>query len=142
MNEILQLALAFLATIAAIASAVAAWKSYVASQGALAYQKKYTKHQADVFALRLAHTNLSRLKRILRNPLAASDEDFSSVDLIYLEIKNDLERLSENNILPTGRSAFLAASSLAELLYDKGAAVSKIDIEIKMIEATINDLIE
>lgn len=140
LNQCLQILLASLATIAAIASAVAAWKSSVISQNALDFQKKWAKHQNDVFALRLTLANLNRLKRILSNPLAASDDEVSSIDLIYLEIKNDLSLLTENTTLSQGRSAFLAASSLADLIQDKDAARNLIDTEIRMIETTISHL--
>jgi hypothetical protein len=141
LNQFLQILLGSLATVAAIASAVAAWKSSVLSQSALDFQKKLAKHQNDVFALRLTLTNLNRLKRIIRNPLATSDDEFSVVELIYLEIKNDLDRLTENTSLPLGRSAILVSSSLTDLIQDKDAAANLIDTEMKMIEATISDLL-
>lgn len=141
LNQFLQILLALLATIAAIASAVAAWKSFVISQNALDFQKKLAKHQDDVFALRLILTNLYRLKRLLGNPLAASDGDFSSVELIYLEIKNDLDRLTESATLPHGRSALLATSSLADLIQDRNSTIRLLDTEIRMIETTISDLL-
>lgn len=142
MSPTLQILLGLLATIAAIASAVAAWKSFITSQSALDFQKKLSKSQDDLFVTRLTLTNLRRLKRIIASPLAASDEDFSSTEQLYLEIKKDLEHLSENSALPPRGVSFFAASSLAEVIDDRGVATEEIDVEIKRIETKINGLFD
>lgn len=68
MQPSLQIALGILATVAAIASAIAAWKSQVAANEALNFQRKISKHQDSLLILRSTLDALFQLKRILINP--------------------------------------------------------------------------
>lgn len=51
MDPKVQIALAFLATVAAIASAIAAWKAQTAAKESLNFQKRLAKYQDALFLL-------------------------------------------------------------------------------------------
>lgn len=98
MQPSLQIALGILATVAAIASAIAAWKSQVAANEALNFQRKISKHQDSLLILRSTLDALFQLKRILINPSDISDEEFMSLEKIHGLIKKNIDALERGGI--------------------------------------------
>lgn len=98
-NAVVTIAVPILATIAAVASAVAAWKSQTAATEALEFQKKLTRHQDDLILLRSTKETLFQLKRVLVNPFEASDEDFLAMESTHSLVKRNLESLYQSGAL-------------------------------------------
>lgn len=140
LSTLLQVLPNILAAIAAIASAIAAWQSSVTSNRQLAFQKNLAKDQDSLFQIRLTLTSLRKLKRLTGNPLAANDTDFMSIERMYLDIKKDLEELSQRGFLPPERS-FFDAPSLAVAMSNAMDTVPKaFEAEIARIEIRISCL--
>ena len=138
----LEITLIVMATTAAIASAIAAWRSYLTSESALSFQKKFSRNQSAIARLHSIITKLRCLKSILVNPLAASDEKFQSMESLHLEIKSALEGLSEEGIVKPRESEFFNALSFAEIVDQQPVAAEEIDKEIKRLEAKINEIFD
>ena len=128
------------ATIAAIASALAAWMSYRTSVQSLRFQKNIAKNQIHLQKLNSATTRLNSLKDILNNIFGSSDEKFISIDPLYLEIKSDLQALEKSGILKEKPSKFFSASSLCEALTLSINCHDEINHELGWIENAINEL--
>lgn len=141
LTEKFQILLGLLATIAAIASAVAAWKASVTSQRQFAFHKKWTGSEDDLFLMRLTLKNLRRLKRIADNPLAVHDEDFLAIERIYSDIKTDLEHLFDKGALAPRESTFFDKPTFAKAIGDKaGIAAEAIEREIIRIQTKIDKI--
>ncbi|MGY0561689.1 hypothetical protein ACW7G2_13330 [Luteimonas sp. A277] len=140
MDPALQIALAVLATVAAIASSIAAWKAQSAAREALEFQKRLAKYQDALFLLRSTLERLWQLKRVLSNPLAAPDDDFDALESIHREIRSNLQSLSQSDVLPARRSMLFSADSFAEIVDQMHVAMGEIDREIKRIQAKINEI--
>lgn len=134
MHPALQIALGILATIAAIASAVAAWKSQVAANESLNFQKKLSKHQDSLLLLRSTLDSLWQLKKILKNPHDVSDEEFINLESIHSQIKTNLKLLERAGIsFNENNSEILKASSFGEIV-DK---INNSEIELELITKSI-----
>lgn len=140
MHPALQISLAILATLAAVSSAVAAWKAQSAARETLDFQKRLSKHQDSLFLLRSTIESLWRLRRILVNPLSSPDDDFDAMEEIHRQIRSNLESLTQSGILPSRRSVLFAADSFAEIVDQMPVASGEIDAEIKRLQAKINDI--
>lgn len=136
----IQIILAVMATIAAIASAIAAWKVQTTASNALEFQKKLSKHQDSLFLLRSTISSLWQLKRILEEPLAAGDDEFGSFDNIHTQIGQNLESLIQAGVIQRRSFSFFAARSRAQIVDRMPFASQEIDIEIKRLEAKINEI--
>lgn len=140
MSPSIQLITGILAAIAAIASAVAAWKAQSIAQRSFDLQQKITMHQADIFLMRSTISALWQLKRILGQPLAVSDEDFGSFDKIHCQIRMNLESLAQMRAIEDPRSTFFSDLSRAEIVDQLPQANQAIDTEIKRLESKINEI--
>jgi len=132
-NPAIQIILAIMATIAAIASAITAWKAQTTASNALEFQKKLSKHQHSLFLLRSTISSLWQLKRILEEPLAADDDEFGSFDNIHHQISQNLESLIQSDVIKRRSSSFFAASSRAQIVDKMPVASREIDLEIKLL---------
>lgn len=140
MNPAIQIILAIMATIAAIASAITAWKAQITASNALEFQKKLSKHQDSIFLLRSTISSLRQLKRILEKPLAADDDEFESFDDIHHQISRNLKSLIQSGVIKRRSSSFFAASSRAQIVDEMPVGSREIDIEIKLLEESINEI--
>lgn len=140
MDPNIQILLGVLATITSIAAAIAAWMSFATSRSALKFQKKLAKHQDSLFLMRSTLSDLRNLKRILDNPLASSDDDYSSLEIIHHKIRTGLNALFEAGMLEKRASSFFEAQSRAEIIDALPIFNTEIEIETKRIEQKINDL--
>lgn len=128
------------AAVGALASAIAAWKSYRTSENALKFQKKYSRNQRSIARIQAIITKLRCLKSILLNPLESSDEKFKSLESLYCEIKSELEGLVEAGVLPPRKSKFFEAKSFAEIVDQQPLADDEIDKEIERLEEKIDEI--
>ena len=94
MHPAVQIILGVLATIAAIASAISAWKAQTSARESLNFQKRLSKHQDSLFLLRSTIASLWQLKRVLANPLDASDNEFEAIESLHRQIKENLSSLT------------------------------------------------
>ncbi|AXO62488.1 hypothetical protein DZC76_15445 [Pseudomonas sp. phDV1] len=140
MHPALQITLAALATLAAIASAVAAWKAQTAAREALDFQKRLSKHQDSLFLLRSTIASLWQLKRILGNPIEARDDEFMALESIHRQIKRNLESLTQSGTLPPRESSLFEAQSFGEIVDQIPSANEEIDHEIKRHQAKIDEI--
>ena len=140
MHPALQITLAILATIAAIASAVAAWKAQTAAREALDFQKRLSKHQDSLFLLRSTIANLWQLKRILVNPYEVSDDEFTELESVHRQIKRDLENLTRSGTLLPRESKLFAAKSFGEIVDQMPASNEEIGLEIRRLQAKIDEI--
>lgn len=140
MDPKVQIALAFLATVAAIASAIAAWKAQTAAKESLNFQKRLAKYQDALFLLRSTLEKLWILKRVLTEPLGVRDEDINSLESMHGEIRSSLDSLVQSEVLLARRSMLFSARSFAEIVDQMPVARGEIDLEIKRIQAKINEI--
>jgi hypothetical protein len=136
----IQVILAIMATVAAIASAITAWKAQVTANSALNFQKLLSKHQEDLFLLRSTISRLWRLKTVLEDPLAADDAELSTFDSIRHQIRNDLEILGRSGVIKRQYSSFFDAQSRAAIVDQMPNATREIDVVIKRLEAKISEI--
>lgn len=129
-----------LATIAAIASAVAAWKSQTAAWQALEFQKKLSRHQDDLILLRSTKETLYQLKRVLMNPWEASDDDFLAMEVTHSSVKRNLESLYQSGALIGELPEFFQVQGRAQIVDLMAAADPAIDQEIKRLQAKIDEI--
>lgn len=139
MHPALQITLALLATLAAIASAVAAWKAQTAAGKALDFQKTLSKHQDSLFLLRSTLEILWQLKRIFASPLEVSDEEFGTLESLHRQIKTNLDSLTQSRILLPRQSRLFEAQSFGEIV-DQMTRSEEIDSEIKRLQAKIDEI--
>lgn len=140
MHPALQITLAVLATLAALASAVAAWKAQIASREALDFQKRLSKHQDSLFLLRSTIASLWQLKRILGNPIEARDDEFEAIESIHRQIKGNLESMTQSGTLLPRESGLFEAQSFGEIVDQMPSAREEIDHEIKRLQAKIDEI--
>jgi len=140
MHPALQITLAVLATVAAIASSVAAWKSQIAAREALDFQKRLSKHQDSLFLLRSTIGSLWQLKRILASPAEASDDEFGALESIHRQIKRNLESLTQSGTLLPRQSRLFAAQSFGEIVDQMPASNEEIDLDIQRLQAKIDEI--
>jgi hypothetical protein len=129
-----------MAAIAAIASAIAAWKAQSIASKSFDLQKKISKHQEGIFLLRTTISSLWQLKRILGQPLAASDDEFSSFHNIHRQIRLNLESLVQSRTIEETQSSFFSDLSRAEIVDNLPHANQAIDGEIKRLEVRVNEI--
>ncbi|WP_170162272.1 hypothetical protein [Caldimonas tepidiphila] len=141
LHPILQIALGILATVSAIASAIAAFKALTTAREALAFQKRLSRHQEALFLLRVTIAALWRLKRVLGNPLQASDEEFVDMDRVHAEIKSNIDALIQWGVLTPRDSALFSATSRGEIIDQMTISNEEIDIEIKRLQAKIDEIL-
>ena len=140
MHPALQITLAALATLAAIASAVAAWKAQAAAREALDFQKRLSKYQDSLFLLRSTIASLWQLQRILSNPIEARDDEFKALESIHRQIKRNLESLTQSGTLLPRESSLFEAQSFGEIVDQMPSANEEIDHEIKRLQAKIDEI--
>ena len=139
MHPILQIALGVLATVSALASAVAAFMALTTAREALAFQKRLSKHQDSLFLLRATIAILWRLKRILDNPIEASDDEFGAMDRLHAEITSNTDALTQWGVLAPRDSAF-GARSRSETVDQMSISVEEVDREIKRLQAKVDEI--
>lgn len=139
-SALITIAVPILATIAAIASAVAAWKSQTAARQALEFQKKLSRHQDDLLLLRSTKETLFQLRRVLVNPWEASDEDFLAMESTHSLVKRNLESLYQSGALAGELPAFFQVQGRAQIVDLMAVAVPEIDREIKRLQAKIDEI--
>ena len=140
MHPALQIALAILATVAAIASAVAAWKAQTAAREALDFQKRLLRHQDSLFLLRSTIANLWQLKRILATPEEVSDDEFGELGSVHRQIKRDFESLTRSGTLQPRDSKLFAAKSFGEIVDQLPVSNEEIGLEIRRLQAKIDEI--
>ncbi|GAB1406959.1 hypothetical protein MASR1M8_08780 [Thermomonas brevis] len=140
MHPALQVTLAVLATLAAIASAVSAWKAQTAAREALNFQKRLSKHQDSLFLLRSTIISLWQLKRVIGNPMDASDDEFGAIESLHRQVKDNLDSLALTGVVPPRRSMLFAARSLGEIVDQMPVANGEIDLEIKRLQSKIDEI--
>lgn len=140
MSPLIQLTIAILATVAAIASAVAAWKAQAIAFRSFDLQKKITKHQQDIFLIRSTISSLWQLKRTLSQPLAASDNDVAALDNTLRQIRLNLESLSQSGTTKEETSAILSNISWTEIARSMPKNINEIDLNIKQLEKKLDDI--
>ena len=140
MSPTIQFILSIMATVAAISSAIAAWKAHTTASNTLDFQKKLSKHQDSVFLLRSTISSLWQLKRIIEAPLAADDEEFESFDKIHRQIRLNLESLFLDGTLQRLNPSFFTEHSRAEIIDKMPDAIGEINFEIKRLMAKINEI--
>lgn len=140
MHPALQITLAILATVAALASAVAAWKAQTAAREALAFQKRLSKHQDSLFLLRSTIANLWQLKRILASPAEVSDDEFVALESVHNQIKRDLQSLTRSGTLLPRESRLFAVQSFGEIVDQMPHANDEIGLEIQRLQAKIDEI--
>ncbi len=80
-------------------AAIAAWCSYKISKNSLDFQKNYAKNQNVIHELNRIIYNAETLQILIPKPLEISDEEFESIEPLFLKLKLELERLSIRGII-------------------------------------------
>ena len=128
------------AAVAAVASAIAAWKSYQTGENTLKFQKQFSRNQRNIVRIQAVITKLRCLKTILLNSYESTDEEFQSLEALHGEIKSELEELVDTGVLSPRKSKFFEAISFAEIVGQQGYAGSEIDQEIKRLEGRVDEI--
>jgi len=84
-----------LTVLATSLAACSAWCSYQVSKQSLLFQKSVAKNQNIAMQFNNVLTKLCSLNRMSKNPLKQSDEQFNSLDGVFIEIVDQLEELSD-----------------------------------------------
>ena len=129
-----------LATVSTCAAAIAAWMSYRTSEQSLRFQKNIAQNQHHLQKLTSISTKMAVLKGLLSNVFEISDENYTSIEPFYLEIKSDLQTLAESEILKENPSSFFSASSLGEAIAQRTNYRNEINHEIGRIEKAVSDV--
>lgn len=140
MSICVQILLGIMATVAAIASAIAAWKSRSIAKSALDFQKALARHQQDIFLMRDTISKLWQLKRLIENPLASDDDEFNRLHSIHVQIRQNISSLTESGVIESRESRFFSPLSWAEIVDEMPDESREINIEINRLEAKINQI--
>lgn len=93
---------ACLSAIAAVAAAVAAWKSYSTAQKALEFEKRYAKNQYSLVQANVVLGKLLKLRGLLSNVLEAPDDEVRGAEALYRECQADLQMFAASTTCTTG----------------------------------------
>ena len=129
-----------LAAVSSLAAAIAACMSYRTSKQSLCFQKNLARSQNYFQKLASTLTKMESLKILLDNLSEISDEQFKSIEPLYLDIKSDLQYLSESIILKGKPSSFFSASSLGEAVGQTSNHRDEINHEIGQIKKVISEM--
>lgn len=121
-----------MAMVAAVASAVAAWKAHATANESFKFNKTILKYQDEIFILRAARADLVQLKRILECDPSLSDEEFSSIEDLKNKIKTNLDVfLKPNSSAPI---------DLRAVSNNRSTTIDDINWDIKTINARIGEI--
>jgi len=113
MFEITSLILTALATTAA---AIAAWFSFQVARRSLDFQKNYAKNQNLISELNRAIYKIETLQILIPKPLESSDEEYDSIDPLLNELKSELERFGNKNIIDYKRLKISSVENMYDLV--------------------------
>ena len=94
-------------------AAIAAWCSYKISKNSLDFQKNYAKNQNVIHELNRIIYNAETLQILIPKPLEISDEEFESIEPLFLKLK-----LNKSSILLL---VFLTTNLVKFLLIQKNS---------------------
>lgn len=115
MFEITSLILTALATTAA---AIAAWFSFQVARRSLEFQKNYAKNQNLINELNRAIYKIETLQMLIPKPLEMSDEDHESIDPLLTELKSELERFGNRNLIDYKELKISSIENMFDLVRD------------------------
>jgi len=130
-----------LVAISAFVAAIAACMSYWTSWQSLHLQKNLVKNQNLIQKLNSILTKMESFKEFLNDIPGITDEEFESMEPLYLEIKTDRHVLVESGIMEEKLSALFSASSFDEAVARPINHCDEINHEIAIIKKAINKML-
>lgn len=88
-----------LAAIATFFAAIAAWCSFEVARRSLDFQKKYAKNQKLINDVNRTIYKAETLQILIPKPLEMTDEEFDSIEYLLKELKSELERFNNRNLI-------------------------------------------
>lgn len=88
-----------LTTATTIFAAIAAWCSYNVSKNSLNFQKNYAKNQNLVTEFNRIIYNAETLQILIPKTQELSDQEFDSIESLFIKLKSELERLDKRGII-------------------------------------------
>jgi len=105
-----------LTTVATFFAAFSAWMSYRASDRLLSFQKNYSKNQHLMTQLISIISKLRVMKYLISNTLKISDEQFGTIEPLFIEIRLDLEKMEEAGVFDYSSCQISKVSGVCEMI--------------------------
>lgn len=126
-----------LTTAATLFAALSAWMSYRVSDNSLSFQKNYAKNQQLVAQLNSTISKLRTVKYLISNALAISDEQFGTIEPLFIEARLDLQRLEEIGAFDYSSYKISKVTSLGEVIDEMSAENTYLTEVIHALEARV-----
>lgn len=126
-----------LTTAATLFAALSAWMSYRVSDNSLSFQKNYAKNQQLVTQLNSTISKLRTVKYLISNALAISDEQFGTIEPLFIEARLDLQRLEEIGAFDYSSYKISKVTSLGEAIDEMSAENTYLTEVIHALEARV-----
>lgn len=108
-----------LTTIATAFAAFAAWCSFEVSRRSLDFQKKYANNQNVLSEINRSIYKAETLQILIPKPLEMSDGEFNSIEPLLQELKSELERYNNRDIVDYQRLTISKINTVYELARDQ-----------------------
>lgn len=121
-------------------AAFSAWMSYRVSDRSLSFQKNYSKNQQLITKLNSIISKLRTVKHLTSNPLKISDEQFGTIEPLFLEARLELEKLEETGVFNYRSHKISEISSLREIIDQMSPENTYITEVIQALETKIDEI--
>jgi hypothetical protein len=126
-----------LTTAATLFAALSAWMSYRVSNSALNFQKNYAKNQQLIAQLNSTISKLRTVKYLISNTMSISDDQFGTIEPLFIEVRLDLQRLEEIGAFDYSSHRISKVTSLGEMIDEISSDNTYLAEVINALEARI-----
>lgn len=126
-----------LTTAATLFAALSAWMSYRVSNSALNFQKNYAKNQLLIAQLNSTISKLRTVKYLISNTMSISDDQFGTIEPLFIEVRLDLQRLEEIGAFDYSSHRISKVTSLGEMIDEISSDNTYLAEVINALEARI-----
>lgn len=129
-----------LSTAATIFAALSAWMSYRVSNNSLNFQKNYAKSKQLTDQLNSTISKLREVKYLISNTMAISDDQFRTIEPLFIEVRLELQRLEEIGVFNYSSHQISKVTSLSEMIDEMSSENTYITEVINALEAKVTDV--
>lgn len=129
-------AASILAAIATFFAAIAAWCSFEVARRSLDFQKKFAKNQKLINKVNRTIYKTETLQIFISEPFEMTDEEFDSIEYLLKELKSELERFNNRNLINYQELKISKIETMYELVKEFDSLKEVID-KLETINAEI-----
>lgn len=126
-----------LTTGATLFAALSAWMSYRVSENSLSFQKNYAKNQQLIAQLNSTVSKLRTVKHLISNTTVISDDQFGTIEPLFIEARQDLQRLEEIGAFDYSSCPISKVTNLGEMIDQMSSENTYITEVIDALEARV-----